>query len=205
MPTNATDRTLGLINIWQVLRKLLWEVELLAAIPVKIRIEAKPADVLHVEDARIYAAINAFSTSLALVDWLYHCVKELPLLGERCMEVLPNCDLSSSEEFSKSLRKISRPLNASHQVCNSNKHFFLRKPQSGFHTMIANIVSTDISGAVEVSVVMHITHDDRGSLEEYSADEILRGLVAWWQSTLEAINVPGRDEFFPDAKTSCAR
>jgi hypothetical protein len=121
------------------------------------------------------------------------------------MEVLPNCDLSSNEEFSKSLRKISRRLNASHQVCNSNKHFFLRKPQSGFHTMVADIVSTDMSGAEEVSVIMHITHDDQGSLEECSVDEILRGLVVWWQSTLEAINVPGRDQFFPDAETSCAR
>jgi hypothetical protein len=202
---NAADRTLGLVNIWQVLRKLLWEVELLKAIPSQIRLNAAPTDVLHVKDAKIYASINAFSTNLALVDWLYHSVRTDSRLFDNCRACLPDCDLTSDKAFLKSIRRTSRQINACHQVCNANKHYFLREPQDGFNVLITELLLTDVSGDTDVAVVLHITHDDRGSLEEYSVEAMLVGLVAWWQETLAAIDVPGRDQFFPDAAASCAR
>ncbi len=202
---NAGDRTLGLVNIWQVLRKLLWEVELLKVIPKQVRLNSEPADVLHVKDAKIYAAINAFSTSLALVDWLYHSIRTDSRLVGNCRRHLPDCDLTSDKTFLKTIRKASRPINACHQVCNANKHYFLREPQDGFNVLVAELLLTDESGETDVAVVLHITHDDLGSLEEYSVEVMLAGLVSWWHATLEAIDVPGRDQFFPDAAASCAR
>ena len=114
---NASDRTLGLVNIWQVLRKLRWEVELLKAIPAQVRLNAPPVDVLHVSDAKIYAAVNAFSTSLALVDWLYHCVRTDPRLADSCGVVLAGCDLKTDKAFLESIRRANRYINACHQVC----------------------------------------------------------------------------------------
>jgi hypothetical protein len=76
MTVNASDRTLGLINIWQVLRKLCWELWLIKSMPDKLHTGVKPTDVLHVQDAGLYATVNAASTALALVDWLYHTVRE---------------------------------------------------------------------------------------------------------------------------------
>jgi hypothetical protein len=205
MLRNAADRTLGLVNIWQVLRKLLWEVELLKSIPDQVRVNAAPADVLHVKDAKIYAAINAFSTSLALVDWLYHSVQSDSRLTDNCRARFPHSDLTSDKAFLESIRKASRPVNACHQVCNANKHYFLRKPQDGFNALVVELLLVKESGESDVSVALHITHDDRGELEEYSVEAMLAGLVEWWQATLEAIDVPGRDQFFPDAAASCAR
>ena len=74
MNTNATDRTLGLVNIWQVLRKLRWEIYLVKSIPEALTAGKEAKDALHVQDAKIYALINAASTGLALVDWLLHTI-----------------------------------------------------------------------------------------------------------------------------------
>lgn len=202
---NASDRTLGLVNIWQVLRKLLWEVELLKAIPSMVRLNAPPVDVLHVSDAKIYAAVNAFSTGLALVDWLYHCVQADPTLADSCGVVLAGCDLTTDKAFLKSIRRANRHINACHQVCNANKHYFLREPQQDFRVMVGQLHMTNGAGETDVAVVLQITHDDRGSVEEYSVETMLTSLVAWWQATLSAIGVPGKGQFFPDAEASCAR
>jgi hypothetical protein len=203
-PINATDRTLGLVNIWQVLRKLFWEVELLKAIPTQVRIGLPPIDVLHVTDARIYAAVNACSTSLSLVDWLFHRVNGDQQLADACRRAFPGVLLDDDKAFLKSLRDISRPLNVCHQVCNASKHHSLRTPEVGFKTMVADVLYTDPDGT-QLSTAMHVTHDRRGPLDEYSIDEILSSLVEWWQEKLSAIGIPGGDLFFPDAAQSCAK
>jgi hypothetical protein len=202
---DATDRTLGQVNIWQVLRKLVWEVELLKSIPNQVRLNAPPVDVLHVKDAKLYAAINAFSTGLALVDWLFQAVRADERLIEKCRAHLPGCDLTSDKAFLKSMRSISRLVNACHQVCNANKHHSLHRPEDGFNVMVFELLLPKDSGETDLSVVLHITHDNRGPLEEYSVEAMLTGLIEWWCVTLQAIDVPGQDVFFPDASTCCAR
>ncbi|MEA9732153.1 hypothetical protein [Xanthomonas campestris] len=88
MSINASDRTLGLLNTWQVLRKLNWEVELMKAMPDKVRLGVAPESAMHVTDAKLYAAINAASTSIALVDWLYHSAQEDVTVKDRLANFL---------------------------------------------------------------------------------------------------------------------
>ena len=71
--------------------------------------------------------------------------------------------------------------------------------------MVGEVHMTNAAGETDVAVVLHITHDDLGSVEDYSVEMMLTSLVAWWQATLSAIGVPGQEQFFPDAEASCAR
>lgn len=100
MTINSSDRTLGLINIWQVLRKLCWELSLIKSIPEKLNSGVKPKDVLHVQDAGLYARINAASTALALVDWLYHTIRENQTLERKLKDLVGDVDTSSINHFS---------------------------------------------------------------------------------------------------------
>lgn len=193
---NASDRTLGLISIWQVLRKLYWEIELLRAIPEQVRVGAPPVDVLHVQDARIYAAVNACSTGLALVDWLYHTVREDTVLRGRISGVMPGVNITSEKSFLKSMRTLNQTINACHQICNANKHFHLKSPDALFKVMVAEIVMTNAAGETNLVVKLQImnngtTVEARGCLEAH-----LKDLADWWECKLEEIGVPGRGEFF---------
>lgn len=105
MTVNASDRTLGLINIWQVLRKLCWELWLIKSTPDKLNSGVKPIDVLHVQDAGLYATINAASTALALVDWLYHTIREDQILEGRLKDLVGYVDTSSDKSFLKFFRE----------------------------------------------------------------------------------------------------
>src|SRR5690606_19961702 len=94
MTVKSSHRTLGLINRWQVLRKLCWELWLIKSIPDKLNSGVKPKDVLHVQDAGLYATINAASTALALVDWLYHTIREDQILERRLKDLVGDVDTS---------------------------------------------------------------------------------------------------------------
>ncbi|GGA39369.1 hypothetical protein [Dyella nitratireducens] len=195
MAIEASDRTLGLINIWQVLRKLLWEVELLKAIPTKLVVGIKPIDVLHVQDAGLYAAINAASTSLALVDWLYHTIREDHQLMSNARATLRNIQLSSEKAFLLSMRELYKPINACHQICNSNKHFHLHKPDRNFKVMVAEIIMEHPDGSTNISTVPHIMQNGEGTDGSMLISDMLVNLGVWWEDVLVKIGVPGRDQF----------
>ncbi|MGH8444908.1 MAG: hypothetical protein ACREVL_06550 [Solimonas sp.] len=202
MSHNASDRTLGLISIWQVLRKLYWEIDLLRAIPEKIRLGVPPVDVLHVQDAKIYAAVNACSAGLALVDWLYHTVREDLSLKKKVSEVLSGVDLTSDKAFLKSLRTLNKSINACHQICNAYKHFYLHAPDQQFKVMTGEIFTRHVTGEVDIAVVFHVMNngsniEDRGSLEV-----LLKDLADWWERSLEKIGIPDRGMFFPAPSAS---
>lgn len=196
MTVNASDRTLGQICIWQVLRKLSWEIELLKAIPKKLRVGVKPIDVLHVQDASLYAAVNAASTSLALVDWLYHTIREDPTLISRAREILGSIDLESDKSFLSSIRRQNKAINACHQICNSNKHFHLRSPDRLFKVMVGEIVMEHPDGTRDISVITQIMQNGDTPGGNTSVFDLLAGLATWWEGVLIKIQIPGRDQFF---------
>ena len=197
MNINASDRTLGLINIWQVLRKLFWEIELIKATPDSLRVGVKPVDVLHVQDARLYATINAASTSLALVDWLYHTIKEDQLLTQRVIDTIGNVDMSSDKAFLYFFREKNSSINACHQICNANKHFHLKKPDKNFKVMVGEMVMERLDGTTDISVITHIIRNGDTPDTATSVFDMLVSLVAWWEDLLTRIQVPEREQFFP--------
>ena len=197
MTVNASDRTLGLISIWQVLRKLFWEIELIKATPNSLRVGVKPIDVLHVQDARLYATVNAASTSLALVDWLYHTLREDQALAARFKEYFGEADLRSDRKLLEFLRKANPSINACHQICNANKHFYLRSPDREFKATVFEFVMERSDGTVDISVSPHIMRNGGECSTVLPVFDMLETLANWWETLLTHIQVPGRDQFFP--------
>lgn len=197
MKIDASDRTLGLINIWQVLRKLLWEIEVIKATPSSIKAEVPPVDVLHVRDARLYATINAASTSLSLVDWLFHTVRQDAVLTQRAKDSLGNVDLSSDKKFRESLRQINSSINACHQICNANKHFHLGAADKNFKVMVGEIVYERPDGTTDISVITQIMQNGSDPSSNISVFDMLTSMATWWETLLEEIRVSGRDQFLP--------
>lgn len=196
-PRDASDRTLGLTNIWQVLRKLCWEVELLKAIPAHIQSGTRPVDVLHVQDAKLYAAVNAASTNIALVDWLYHSIRNDSALIERSREVFPGLRTDTDKDFLRSIRGINKSINMCHQICNANKHFHLIEPQSDFKILVGDLVMEQPDGTTKLGVVTHVVQNGEGIEGRGAVDTMLADLVPWWVDVLDRIQLPGRDLFFP--------
>lgn len=184
---DASDRTLGIISINQVLKKLVWEIALVKAIPDTLRLGIDPVDVLHHEDAKLYATINAAATSLALVDWLYHTVR-VEKLENQVYEALGAVDLSSDKGLLESLRSLNPAINACHQICNANKHFHLRKPDKRFKAMVFEVLYTDDHGLQEKTVSSQIMWNRDVPEGQGSFIEILEGLVEWWENLLDKIN-----------------
>lgn len=196
MTFNASDRTLGLVSIWQVLRKMCWEIELLKAIPEKLRVGTLPIDVLHVQDATLYATINAASTGLALVDWLYHTIREDPVLVSRAKDSLGEFNLKSETSFLAHTRKLNKSINACHQICNANKHFHLRKLDKDFKVLVGDIVMEHPDGSTDISHITHIVQNGNTPDGNTSVLELLVDLAAWWEDVLNKLQIPGRDPFF---------
>lgn len=197
MAVDASDRTLGLINIWQVLRKLYWELWLIDEISPTVVLGGKPKDPLHAQDAILYATINASSTALALVDWLYHTVLEDQTLCAKLKGVVGDVDMKSEKSFLAFFRECNPSINACHQICNANKHFHLRKPDPYFKAMVFEFVIESPDGTTKISSKPHIIRngDDPGAV--MPAHEMLSSLADWWESLLTEIEVPGREMFFP--------
>lgn len=199
MYVDASDRTLGLISIWQVLRKLFWEIELIKATPDTLRVGTKPVDVLQVQDARLYATINAASTALALVDWLYHTVRVDQGLVKNLHEAIGGFAMDSEKELLAHLRNTNSSINACHQICNANKHFHLRSPDKGFKVMVGEIVMAHADGATDVSQITHIMQNRGDPRAATSVLDMLEDVARWWDSLLTRVQVSGRDQFFPQA------
>jgi hypothetical protein len=199
MTVNASDRTLGLISIWQVLRKLCWELWLIKSVPDKLRMGVKPKDVLHVQDAGLYATVNAASTALALVDWLYHTVREDQTLERRLKDVVGEVDTSSVKDFRLFFRKTNPSINACHQICNANKHFHLyqRSLDPKFKVSVFEFVMEQPDGTTELGTSAQIMRNGDVPGTAMPTYEMLNSLADWWESLLSDIGVSGRDQFFP--------
>lgn len=194
MAINASDRTLGIVSIWQVLRKLQWELWLIKEIPDRITAGVKPTTPLHIKDARLYAEINAASTSLALVDWLYHTAQAETELERRLKHAIGEFDTSSEKKLLEYLRNANPDINACHQICNANKHFYLRRPDKEFKVMAFDLVIESPDGAIEMSSSSHIMHN-RGN-PSISTYEMLKSVAGWWESLLVEIKVSDREIFY---------
>jgi hypothetical protein len=199
MYVDASDRTLGLISIWQVLRKLLWEIELIKATPDKLRVGTRPADILQVQDARLYATINAASTALALVDWLYHTVRADQGLAKKLHEAIGEFEMASEKDLLRHLRNTNSSINACHQICNANKHFHLKKPDKQFKVMVGEIVMEHADGTTDLSQITHIMQNRDDPSAATSVLDMLEAVARWWESLLTQVQVPGRGQFFPQA------
>ncbi|MEW6169164.1 MAG: hypothetical protein AB1651_15935 [Pseudomonadota bacterium] len=197
MTFNASDRTLGLINIWQVLRKLCWELWLIKSMPDKLHTGVKPKDALHVQDAGLYATVNAASTALALVDWLYHTVRADQALERKLKEVVGDVDTSSDKSFLAFFREKNPSINACHQICNANKHFYLKRLDPKFKARVFEFVMERPDGTTEISSSAQIMRNGDGPGTVMSTYEMLNSLADWWESLLSDVGVSGREQFFP--------
>src|SRR5690606_30146662 len=143
------------------------------------------------------AAINAASTNIALVDWLYHSISASDELVARTKDVLGEVRIDKDTNFLISMRKLYKPINVCHQICNSNKHFHLRKPEANFKIMVGEILMEHDDGSIDLSVVNHVVQNGDGRDSRGSIEDILKDSVVWWDTLLTRIGLPDREQFFP--------
>lgn len=190
MAFDASDRTLGLINIRQVLRKFYWELWLIKSMPDSLNTGVKPKDVLHVQDAGLYATVNAASTALALVDWLYHTVRQDKHLEDKLKTVVGDVNMINEKTFLKFFREKNLSINACHQICNANKHFYLRQPDPNFKVMVFESIMELPDGTTNISTKTHIMRNGGDPSTCMPTCEMLNDLAGWWESLLNDIGVP---------------
>lgn len=202
----ATDRTLGLVDIWQLLRKLYWEMEILAAVPAEYLPQEK-SSIINFTDAKSYAAINVAATNLSLVDWLFHRLDNEEMLKQAFVKIHPLVALDNIKKFSESLRSEKDELQICHQICNSNKHY---KLQRGLDISITGktieLVRVDYGDETKVLEIQTM-HDFfickpcslRGSENKrLSSNEVFSETLKWWTCLLKAISVPDQTIYFPE-------
>lgn len=197
MHVDVTDRSLGLISAWQVLRKLFWEIELIKATPDVVLLGAQPADVLHVQDARLYASINAAMTSLSLVDWLFHSIRKDVAMSQRARGILCGLNFESDKEFLRGLRETVPSINACHQIANACKHSHLRTPDKSFKVMTFELICNRADGGTDIGVGAHIMRNGGDPDAAMPVLEMLEGAAVWWETLLEEIQLPDRELFLP--------
>ena len=197
MNQDATDRSLGLINIWQVVRKLAWELELLKSIPVAIRAGEQQSDVLHAQDARLYAQTNAATTCDTLIDWLWVLMDQDEVLEHMVKGRLGDLDTTSKKRFRRSLRDQNKSINACHQISNAYKHHHLSDIDPEFRVMPMEFQLAKEDGSVDLSVTTHIMRNGEGPDGCGPVDEMLKELGDWWYDLLVELDVDGRGQFFP--------
>lgn len=202
----ATDRTLGLVNIWQLLRKLYWEMEILAAVPEKYFPQEKNS-IFNFKDAKCYAAINVASTNLSLIDWLFHRLDNDELLKQAFKNIHPLVRLDGMRRFSQSLRDEKVELQVCHQICNSNKHYKLdRGLDETISAKTINLVRLDNIDEKKVIDII-TTHNfyisrpfsnDGYEIKSLTPNEAFSETLKWWTSLLKAISVPDQTIYFPE-------
>lgn len=197
-PIDSSDITLGLINIWQVLRKLWWEILVLESIPETVSNRTVGSSVLHMQDSKLYAAINAACTCSALFDWLFHSVRSDPALLKSARSVLPRASFKSARSLSNSLRRDHMDMQVCHQICLANKHYYLDWRAPDIKITIGQTVIHGTDDEVAISVLPIVTYGPTGSHTTEPAPKLLRRVADWWEETLTAIGLPDREQFFPE-------
>lgn len=198
MNFDATDRTLGLVSIWQVLRKLHWEIMLIKSIPESLTVGEQAKDVLHIQDAYLYAIVNAASTSLALVDWLFHTTQNSKEISTKAAELFGEAPLKSDKDLLLFLRESNHAINACHQICNSNKHYYL-KPKSidrSFKVLVGDIVIDHPDGTTSIKNIAHVIRNRDNPNATGPVITILDNLAAWWLDLLQQLQIPEQQQFF---------
>ncbi|MBW3517497.1 hypothetical protein KO537_22680 [Shewanella sp. NKUCC01_JLK] len=202
----ATDRTLGLVNIWQLLRKLYWEMEILAAVPEKYFPQEK-SSIFNFKDAKSYAAINVASTNLSLIDWLFHRLDNDELLKQAFKNIHPLVTLDGMKRFSESLRNEKLELQVCHQICNSNKHY---KLHGGLDVTISaktidlvrvdNIDETKVLDIITMHNFFICRPCSLGDAENkrLTPNEAFSETLKWWTFLFKAISIPDQIIYFPE-------
>lgn len=197
-PIDSRRNTLGLVNIWQVLRKLWWEVLIFRNIPDRLKTTEIGSDLFHLPDARLYAASNLALTCLNLVDWLYYAVESDPELTARTMETLGDLDMTNGHAFMRSLRERHASINLCHQIANATKHSHLHKPDPNFAIRTGDLVFLGSEGQREIVHVSIIEQNGPERKDGGSVFDALLNLSDWWEERLTEIGIPERDLFFPE-------
>lgn len=202
----ATDRTLGLVNIWQLLRKLYWEMEILAAVP-ETYFPHEKSSLFNFKDVKSYAAINVASTNLSLIDWLFHRLDNDKLLKQNFINTHPLVALDSMKRFSESLRSEKIELQVCHQICNSIKHY---KLHGGFDASMSaktidlvRVDNIDETKVIEIKTIHDFSKCIPCSLggfenKRLNPNEAFSGTLKWWTFLFKAISVPDQTIYFPE-------
>jgi hypothetical protein len=106
-------------------------------------------------------------------------------------------DTSSDKSFLAFFREKNPSINACHQICNANKHFYLRRPDPKFKARVFEFVMERPDGTTEISSSAQIMRNGDGPGTAMSTYEMLNGLADWWESLLSDVGVSGREQFFP--------
>ncbi|WP_251358660.1 hypothetical protein [Kangiella sp. TOML190] len=198
MEINANDRTLGLVNIWQVLRKLKWELSLIDIIPDYTQIENMDKQVIATKDAICYAQINAASTCISLVDWLYHVVKNDENKKDLICSKYPTLNVSSDKELMVSLRTLNKDINSCHQICNANKHSHLRNLDKEFYVRTFDMIILNSNNENESISTRSIIEDQSEKNNSIDVKDMLKRVYSWWEMLLNDLNIDGKEVFFED-------
>ncbi|WP_019676563.1 hypothetical protein [Arsukibacterium perlucidum] len=202
----ATDRTFGLVDIWQLLRKLYWEMEILASVQ-KSYLPQEKNSIFNFKDVKSYASINVASTNVSLIEWLFYRLDSDDNLKQAFISFYPLVDLNNPAKFSNSLRSFKVELQICHQVCNANKHFKLQKGfDNNVSAMTFDIVKVDYEDEKKV-LEIHTVHDfsfvRHCSMRGYENQtlfpkDIFIELLKWWTSLLKSISIPDQTIYFPE-------
>ncbi|PXF64227.1 hypothetical protein [Kangiella spongicola] len=199
MPFNATDRTLGQKSIWQVYRKLCWEAELFNEVPDYITTSIEYQSSLYAHDSKIYCSINCASTSLSLVDWLFHTLSECEESKNIALKSFTDSNLSNDKDFLFDLRKKYPVINLSHQICNANKHYYLRKNSidENVRVMVGDIIELNEDGSQNIRPAINVSQTSN-SVVQYNCpiNEFILDLVNFWGVTLDSLKIPDKNIFF---------
>lgn len=204
-PRKATDRTLGLVDIWQVLRKLYWEMELLSAFPISF-LPQERSGIFNFKDAKSYAEINIAATNLSLIDWLYHRLMDDEKLALAFKKSHPNVPLIKLNAFSNALRNEILELKICHQICNANKHF---KLTDGFDITVCGKSVDFVRLDDDEKTILEIRSQHNffitlpcslGGMKNVriSSIDAFKTLISWWTSLLKQLEIPKQDIFFPE-------
>ncbi|MGE8499855.1 MAG: hypothetical protein ACN6O6_20320 [Pseudomonas sp.] len=133
------------------------------------------------------------------MDWLYHTIREDQILERKLKDLVGDVDTSSDKSFLKFFREKNSSINACHQICNANKHFYLKNPDPTFKVMVFESVTEWPDGTTDISSNAHIMWNGDSPDTVMSTYEMLNSLADWWKTLLSDIGISAREQFFPQS------
>lgn len=184
---DARDRTLGMRSLWDLLRKLNWELHLVDAVPDKVKVGQEPRSPLEFRDAALYGLINASLTSLAMLDWLAILADD-PIYRNRLNSLYPELAGLSAKALTKRMRELVPMLQICHQIANAFKHRDLNTYDISVKIHPIELVSEHSDGSTWIAqggLIMSGFPGGGGRL-----DEALCNHCDWWLNLLKDLQLP---------------
>lgn len=189
MGTNrdARDRTLGIQSLWDLARKLSWELHLVDAIPDRVRVGQAPASPLEFRDAALYGLVNAALTSLAMLDWLAILTDD-PVYGRRLEAAYPTLMGLKRKRRKERMRELVPMLQVCHQIGNAFKHRELATYDFAVKVHPVELVFEDSDGSEWITYGGMVLAGIPGN--DCRLDQALCDHCDWWCGLLRDLQLP---------------